>query len=59
MVTSIILINTERTRINEVAEQIAGLVTKELPGIDSIVKIETILAFKRIRTCLTENLTYA
>ncbi len=76
MVTSIILINAERTRINEVAEQLAGLdgiaevysvsgnydliaiarvasneelaelVTKELPAIDSIVKTETMLAFK-------------
>jgi DNA-binding Lrp family transcriptional regulator len=76
MVTSIILINAERTKINEVAEQIAGLdgitevysvsgnydliaiarvasneelaelVTKELLGIDAIVKTETMLAFK-------------
>lgn len=76
MVTSIILINAERTKINEVAEQIAGLdgisevysvsgnydlvaiarvasneeladlVTKKLLGIDSILKSETMLAFK-------------
>ena len=76
MVTSIILINAERTNINEVAEQIAGLdgisevysvsgnydliaiarvasneeladlVTKILLGINSILKSETMLAFK-------------
>ncbi|MDO9042143.1 MAG: Lrp/AsnC ligand binding domain-containing protein [Desulfocapsaceae bacterium] len=76
MVTSIILINAERTKINEVAEQIAGLdgisevysvsgnydliaiarvtsneeladlVTKKLLGINSILKSETMLAFK-------------
>jgi DNA-binding Lrp family transcriptional regulator len=76
MVTSIILINAERTRINEVAEQIAGLdgisevysvsgnydliaiarvasneeladlVTKKLLAISSILKSETMLAFK-------------
>lgn len=76
MVTSIILINTERTKINEVAEQLAemegvsevysvsgnydlivivrvksnddlaNLVTKKLLGIDSILKSETMLAFK-------------
>jgi DNA-binding Lrp family transcriptional regulator len=76
MVTSIILINTERTKINEVAEQLAemegvsevysvsgnydlvaiirvksnddlaNLVTKKLLSIDSILKSETMLAFK-------------
>lgn len=76
MVTSIILINTERTKINEVAEQLAEmegisevysvsgnydlialvrvksnddlatLVTKKLLSIDSILKSETMLAFK-------------
>lgn len=76
MVTSIILINAERTKINEVAEQIAGLdgisevysvsgnydlvaiarvasneeladlITKKLLGISSILKSETMLAFK-------------
>lgn len=76
MVTSIILINTERTKINEVAEQLAemdgisevysvsgnydlvvlvrvktnedlaDLVTKKLLTIDSILKSETMLAFK-------------
>ncbi len=76
MVTSIILINVERTKINTVAEQIAelpgisevysvsgnydliaiarvtsnealaDLVTRKLLGIDSIVKTETMLAFK-------------
>ncbi len=76
MVTSIILINTERTKINEVAEQLAEmegisevysvsgnydlialvrvksnddlatLVTKRLLSIDSILKSETMLAFK-------------
>jgi len=76
MVTSIILINTERTKINEVAEKLAemegvsevysvsgnydlvvlvrvksnddlaNLVTKKLLGIDSILKSETMLAFK-------------
>ena len=76
MVTSIILINTERKKINEVADQIAGmegvsevysvsgnydlvaivrvksnddlanLITKKLLSIDSILKSETMLAFK-------------
>ncbi len=76
MVTSIILINTERTKINEVAEQLAeikgisevysvsgnydliaiarvpsnddlaNLVTEKLLSIDSILKSETMLAFK-------------
>ncbi|MBU0663492.1 MAG: Lrp/AsnC ligand binding domain-containing protein [Proteobacteria bacterium] len=76
MVTSIILINAERTKINKVAEQIAAmdgisevysvsgnydliaiarvasnedladLVTNKLLTIDSIVKSETMLAFK-------------
>jgi DNA-binding Lrp family transcriptional regulator len=76
MVTSIILIHAERSRINEVAEQLAGmegisevysvsgnydliaiarvpsnddlanLVTKKMLGIDSILKSETMLAFK-------------
>ncbi len=76
MVTSIILINSERTKINEVAEQIAAmdgisevysvsgnydliaiarvasnedladLVTNKLLTIESIVKSETMLAFK-------------
>ena len=76
MVTSIILINTERTKINEVADQLAeieevsevysvsgnydlvaiirvksnddlaNLVTKKLLSIDSILKSETMLAFK-------------
>jgi DNA-binding Lrp family transcriptional regulator len=76
MVTSIILINTERTKINEVAEQLAemegisevysvsgnydliaivrvksnddlaNLVTNKLLSIDSILKAETMLAFK-------------
>lgn len=76
MVTSIILINTVRTKINEVAEQLAemegisevysvsgnydlivivrvksnddlaNLVTKKLLSIDSILKSETMLAFK-------------
>ncbi|NCC52105.1 MAG: Lrp/AsnC family transcriptional regulator [Spartobacteria bacterium] len=76
MVTSIILINTERHHINEVAEQLAempeisevysvsgaydliaivrassnddlaGLVTTKLLGIDTILKTETLLAFK-------------
>jgi DNA-binding Lrp family transcriptional regulator len=76
MVTSIILINAERTKINEVAEQIAAmdgisevysvsgnydliaiarvasnedladLVTNKLLTIESIVKSETMLAFK-------------
>ena len=76
MVTSIILINVERTKINEVAEKLAeingisevysvsgnydlvaiarvpsnddlaDLVTKKLLSIDSIVKSETMLAFK-------------
>ena len=76
MVTSIILINVERTKINTVAEEIAelpgisevysvsgnydliaiarvtsnealaDLVTRKLLGIDSIVKTETMLAFK-------------
>lgn len=76
MVTSIILINTERTKINEVAEQLAEMedvsevysvsgnydlvalirvksnddlanfVTKKLLSIDSILKSETMLAFK-------------
>lgn len=76
MVTSIILINVERTRINETAEQLAEmegisevysvsgaydlvaivrvpnnddlseLVTKKLLNIGSILKSETMLAFK-------------
>lgn len=76
MVTSIILLNTERTKINEVAEKLAemegisevysvsgkydliavvrvksnddlaNLVTKKLLSIDSILKSETMLAFK-------------
>ncbi|MBN2809669.1 MAG: Lrp/AsnC ligand binding domain-containing protein [Deltaproteobacteria bacterium] len=76
MVTSIVLINTERTKINEVAEQLteiegisevysvsgnydliaivrvrsnedlADLVTKKLLSIDTILKSETMLAFK-------------
>ena len=76
MVTSIILINTERTKINEVADQLAemegvsevysvsgnydlvaiirvksnddlaNLVTKKLLNLDSILKSETMLAFK-------------
>lgn len=76
MVTSIILINAERTKINDVAEQIAALdgisevysvsgnydliaiarvtsneeladlVTKKLLTISSILKSETMLAFK-------------
>jgi DNA-binding Lrp family transcriptional regulator len=76
MVTSIILINTERTKINEVAEQLvemngisevysvsgnydliaivrvpsnddlAKLVTERLRKIESILKTETMLAFK-------------
>jgi DNA-binding Lrp family transcriptional regulator len=76
MVTSIVLINTERTKINEVAEQLtemegisevysvsgnydliaivrvksnddlANLVTKKLLCINSILKSETMLAFK-------------
>ena len=76
MVTSIILINTERTKINEVAEQLvemngisevysvsgnydliaivrvpsnddlANLVTERLRKIESILKTETMLAFK-------------
>ena len=76
MVTSIILIHAERTKINEVAEQLAemegisevysvsgnydlvaiarvpsnddlaDLVTKRLLSIDSILKSETMLAFK-------------
>ena len=76
MVTSIVLINTERSKINEVAEQLAAmegisevysvsgnydlvaivrvpsnddlasLVTKKMVSIDSIVKSETMLAFK-------------
>jgi len=76
MVTSIILINVERTKINEVADKLAeidgisevysvsgnydlvaiarvssndalaDLVTKKLLGIDSILKSETMLAFK-------------
>jgi len=76
MVTSIILINAERSRINETAEQLAAtegvsevysvsgtydliamvrvqsneelsdLVTKKLLKISSILKTETLLAFK-------------
>lgn len=76
MVTAIILINAERTKINEVAEKLAemdgiseaysvsgkydlvaiarvpsnddlaDLVTKKLLSIDSILKSETMLAFK-------------
>jgi DNA-binding Lrp family transcriptional regulator len=76
MVTSIILINAERSQINEVAEQLAAmdgisevysvsgnydlvviarvpsnddlanLVTKKMVSIDSILKSETMLAFK-------------
>ena len=76
MVTSIILVNTERTKINEVADQLAeiegvsevysvsgnydlvviirvksnddlaNLVTKKLLNIESILKSETMLAFK-------------
>lgn len=76
MVTSIILINVERTKINEVAEMLAemdgisevysvsgnydlvaiarvssnddlaDLVTKKLLSIESILKSETMLAFK-------------
>lgn len=76
MVTSIILIHAERTKINDVAEQLAemegisevysvsgnydlvaiarvpsnddlaNLVTKKLLGIESILKSETMLAFK-------------
>jgi DNA-binding Lrp family transcriptional regulator len=76
MVTAIILIHAERTKINEVAEQLAemegiseaysvsgnydlvaiarvpsnddlaDLVTKKLLSINSIVKSETMLAFK-------------
>jgi DNA-binding Lrp family transcriptional regulator len=76
MVTSIILLNVERTKINEVAEQLAemegiseaysvsgkydivaiarvksnddlaDLVTKKLLKINSILKTETMLAFK-------------
>jgi DNA-binding Lrp family transcriptional regulator len=76
MVTSIILINTERSKINEVAEQLAAmdgisevysvsgnydlvaiarvpanddlanLVTKKMVSIGSILKSETMLAFK-------------
>ena len=76
MVTSIILLNTERTKINEVAEQLAemeeisevysvsgkydliaiirvksnddlaNMVTEKLLNIDSILKSETMLAFK-------------
>ncbi len=76
MITSIILINTERTKINEVADQLAemdgvsevysvsgnydlvaivrvksnddlaNLVTNKLLNIDSILKSETMLAFK-------------
>jgi DNA-binding Lrp family transcriptional regulator len=76
MVTSIILVHAERTKINEVAEQLAemdgisevysvsgnydlvaiarvpsnedlaDLVTKKLLTIDSILKSETMLAFK-------------
>jgi len=76
MITSIILINTERTKINEVADQLAEmegisevysvsgnydliviarvksnddlakLVTEKLLNINSILKSETMLAFK-------------
>ncbi len=76
MVTSIILINAERSKINDVAEQLASidgisevysvsgkydlvaiarvpsnddlanLVTKKMIGIDSILRSETMLAFK-------------
>ncbi len=76
MITSIILINTERTKNNEVADQLAemdgvsevysvsgnydlvaiirvksnddlaNLVTNKLLNIDSILKSETMLAFK-------------
>lgn len=76
MVTSIILINAERSEINDVAEQLAAmegisevysvsgkydlvavarvpsnddladLVTKKMRSIDSIVKSETMLAFR-------------
>jgi len=76
MVTSIILINAERTKINEVAEQLAAmegisevysvsgnydlvaiarvpsnddladLVTKKMRAVDSILRSETMLAFK-------------
>ena len=76
MVTSIILINAERSKINEIAEQLAAmdgisevysvsgnydliaiarvpsnddlanLVTKKMVSIDSILKSETMLAFK-------------
>jgi DNA-binding Lrp family transcriptional regulator len=76
MVTSFILINTERTKINEVADQLieingisevysvsgkydliaivrvpsndelATLVTKNLRSLESILKTETMLAFK-------------
>jgi DNA-binding Lrp family transcriptional regulator len=76
MVTSIILISAERSKINEVAEQLAALegisevysvsgnydlvaiarvpsnddlanlVTKKMRGIGSILKSETMLAFK-------------
>lgn len=76
MVTAIILINAERSRINKVAEQLAAmdgisevysvggkydlvaiarvtsnedladLVTKKMVSIDSILKSETMLAFK-------------
>lgn len=76
MVTAIILINAERAKINEVAEQLAAmdgisevysvggkydlvaiarvtsnedladLVTKKMVSLDSILKSETMLAFK-------------
>ncbi len=78
MVTAILLINAERTRINDVAEQLADiegitevysvsgpydiiamirvttnddladLVTNQLVKVDSIVKTETLLAFRTV-----------
>ncbi len=78
MITAIVLVNTERTRINEVAERLAemdgisevysvsgkydliaivrvpdndalaDLVTSKLLRIESIVKSETMLAFRAI-----------